>query len=397
MLLPVINSFPTLKPHFSRSLAGGQGRLHLAAHSHHLWPDVSFDAHMQAWQDAAQHWDAKWEHVFGALIPEAQRHIAGHLHLADPASIAFAPNTHEFVLRLFSALPTDRIPRVLTTDSEFHSFSRQAARLAEAGLITLETIPTAPFDTFPARFLHAAASGHDMVFASHVFFNSGFVMPDIEALVEAIPGADTLVVLDGYHAFMALPVDLSGIQHRAFYLGGGYKYAMAGEGACFMVCPPGVAPRPRNTGWYAAFGALAEAGDDRVAYPEDGARFVGASFDPSGLYRLTAVMRWLASIGVGPAEAHDRAVAMQTAFLTAMDQAGIAGLQRNDLIVPPGSRQRGNFLAFRSPSAAPHQAALARAGIVTDVRGDVLRVGFGLYHDPADVPAMADRIVAALA
>jgi selenocysteine lyase/cysteine desulfurase len=388
--------FPSLKPHFARALTGGGGRLHLAAHSHHLWPDVSFDAHMQAWQDAAQHWDAKWEHVFGALIPEAQRHIAGHLHLTDPATIAFAPNTHEFVLRLFSALPTDRVPRVLTTDSEFHSFARQAARLAEAGAITLETIPAAPFDTFAARFAQAAASGHDMVFASHVFFNSGFVVPDIEALVAAIPGADTLVVLDGYHAFMALPVDLSRIQHRAFYLGGGYKYAMAGEGACFMVCPPGMAPRPLNTGWYAAFGALAEAGNDRVAYPEDGARFMGASFDPSGLYRLNAVMRWLGGIGVGPAEAHARAVLMQAALLAGLDHAGIAGLTSADLIVPARSAQRGNFLAFRSPHAARQQAALARAGIVTDVRGDVLRLGFGLYHDPADVPAMAVRIMAAL-
>jgi selenocysteine lyase/cysteine desulfurase len=391
-----VSGFPSLKPHFTRALEGGAGRLHLAAHSHHLWPDVSFDAHMQAWQDAAQHWDAKWEHVFGAVIPEAQRHIAGHLHLADPAAIAFAPNTHEFVLRLFSALPTDRVPHVLTTDSEFHSFARQAARLAEAGLITLETIPTAPFDSFPARFSHAAAAGHDMVFVSHVFFNSGFVVPDIEALVEAIPGADTLVVLDGYHAFMALPADLSRIQHRAFYLGGGYKYAMAGEGACFMVCPPGVAPRPRNTGWYAAFGALAEAGDDRVAYPADGARFVGASFDPSGLYRMNAVMRWMASIGVGPAEAHARAVAMQAGLLAALDRAGVAGLTSAELIVPAGSAQRGNFLAFRSAHAARQQAALSRAGIVTDVRGDVLRIGFGLYHDPADVPEMAERVVAAL-
>ncbi len=388
--------FPSLKPHFGRSLKDGAGRLHLAAHSHHLWPDVSFDAHMQAWQDAARDWDAKWDHIFGAVVPEAQRHIAGHLHLTNPAAIAFAPNTHEFVLRLFSVLPTNRVPRVLTTDSEFHSFARQAARLAEAGLITLQTVPTAPFDSFLARFAQAAAAGHDMVFASHVFFNSGYVVPDIDALVAAIPGAQTLVVLDGYHAFMALPVDLSRIQDRAFYLGGGYKYAMAGEGACFLVCPPGLAPRPLNTGWYAAFGALTEAGDERVGYPADGARFAGASFDPSGLYRLNAVMRWLAEIGVGPAKAHARAGAMQAAMLAALAKAGIPGLTSADLIVPAGAPRRGNFLAFRSPYAVRQQAALARAGIVTDVRGDVLRMGFGLYHDPADVPAMAVRIVAAL-
>ena len=31
-------------------------------------------------------------------------------------------------------------------------------------------------------------------------------------------------------------------------------------------------------------------------------------------------------------------------------------------------------------------------GIVTDVRGDVLRIGFGLYHDARDV----DRLVGVL-
>jgi selenocysteine lyase/cysteine desulfurase len=388
----------SLKTHFSRALAGGAGRLHLAAHSHHLWPDVTFAAHMQAWEDAARLWDGKWSHVFAEVLPQAQRHVAGHLRLADPAAIAFAPNTHEFVLRLFSALPTGRVKRVLTTDGEFHSFARQAARLAEDGSIALEIVKVAPFETFTARFCAAAAAGpHDLVFFSHVFFNSGFVVPDPGALVAAVAAPDTLVAIDGYHAFMALPVDLSRIQHRVFYLGGGYKYACAGEGACFITCPQGYAARPRNTGWYAAFGALAGAGDDaQVAFASDGGRFMGASFDPSGLYRLNASMRWRAGLGEDAAAAHARAGALQAGFVAAMDAAGIAGLTSDALIVRAGS-QRGNFLAYRSPWAAAQQARLQAAGIVTDVRGDVLRVGFGLYHDPADVPEIAARVRAALA
>ena len=56
-----------------------------------------------------------------------------------------------------------------------------------------------------------------------------------------------MLALDGYHAFLARPVDLSGLADRAFFLAGGYKYAMAGEGACFLHCPPGWLPRPRPT------------------------------------------------------------------------------------------------------------------------------------------------------
>jgi kynureninase len=394
----IVTAFVSLKGHFAKALAGGAGRLHLAAHSHHLWPDVTFAAHVQAWEDAASLWDGKWERVFGAVVPEAQGHIARHLRVADPAAIAFAPNTHEFVLRLLSALPAGRVPRVLTTDSEFHSFSRQMARLAEDGLVALDVVPAEPFESFPARFAAAAgAGGHDLVFFSHVFFNSGYVVPDLARIVAAVPGAETLVVIDGYHAFLALPVDLSGVQHRAFYLGGGYKYACAGEGACFLVCPPGVAMRPRNTGWYAAFGALSDAAVGRVPYGADGGRFMGATFDPSGLYRLNAAMRWMAELGLDAQAVHARARAMQDGFMAGMDAEGVDGLQRRDLIVPHDAPDRGNFLAYRSPQAARQQTDLEVAGVITDVRGDVLRVGFGLYHDPADLPDIIQRVRRCLA
>jgi kynureninase len=393
-----VSRFASLKAHFSHSLTSGSRppRLHLAAHSHHLWPDVTFAAHMQAWQDAATDWDAKWHRVFEEIIPEAQGHVARHLQIADPASIAFAPNTHELVLRLLSCLPAERAPRVLTTDSEFHSFSRQVARLAEDGLIELETVSAEPFDDFAVRFSHAASRPHDLIFLSHVLFNSGYAVPDLASLTQAVSDPGTLIVIDGYHAFMAVPVDLSQLQHRVFYLGGGYKYAMAGEGACFMICPPGFAPRPRNTGWYAAFGALAGSRPGQVPYATDGGRFMGATFDPSGLYRLNAAMRFLAAEGLGVRDIHARAVAIQTVFVAAVERERLPGLMAADLIVPAGSPNRGNFLAYRSGHAAAQQARLAEAGIITDVRGDVLRIGFGLYHDPDDVPEMAGRLCEAL-
>jgi selenocysteine lyase/cysteine desulfurase len=389
-----MSGFVSLKPHFSRALAGGEGKIHLAAHSHHLWPDVTYEAHMQAWHNAASHWDDKWTIVFEEVIPKAQRHIARHLNLPDPAATAFAPNTHEFVVRLLSCLPTGRVPRVLTTDGEFHSFSRQAKRLAEDGLIELTSVATAPFEDFPARFAAAAAAGHDMVFVSQVFFNSGFAIADLDALVHSVPDPETLLVVDGYHGFMARPTDLSAIAGRAFYMAGGYKYAMAGEGACFLVCPPGLAPRPRNTGWYAAFGALAAAPNGPTAYAPGGARFMGATFDPSGLYRFNATMDWLAAQAIDAAQIHARARAMQAAFTEAADRLCLPGLNSADLIAPAAAPYHGNFLAYRSPHAASLHRRLAASGIVTDVRGDVLRVGFGLYHDHTDVPEAMARITA---
>ena len=386
----------SFKPHFSRSLTAGGERIHLAAHSHHLWPDASFAGHMAAWQDAAAVWDGKWRHVFAEVIPTAQRHIAGRLNLSDPAAIAFAPNTHDFLRRLLSACPAGRPVRVLTTGGEFHTLTRQLARLREDGLAEVVSLPVRPFATFQERFAAAARAPFDLVFVSQVFFDSGWVLPDLAALVGSVADPAALVAIDGYHGFMAVPTDLAAIEQRAFYIAGGYKYAMSGEGVCFMHCPPGYAPRPRDTGWYASFGALADARPGEVAYGSDGSRFLGATFDPSGLYRFNAVQGWLDATGIDVAQIHAHAHRVAAAFVAQVDRLHSNGLREARLAVPMTDSQRGNFLAYDSPHAATLQALLAEAGVVADVRGSVLRIGFGLYHDAADIPAIVARIAQAV-
>src|SRR4051794_39683999 len=126
---------------FSRSLSADPERLHFAAHSHHLWPDASFEGHMQAWQDAAKLADRKWDKVMGEVWPEAQAHVASELGSGDPDSIVFAPNTHDLLVRLVSAAPrANGQLRVLTSDGEFHSVRRQLARWEEEGWLDVERI-----------------------------------------------------------------------------------------------------------------------------------------------------------------------------------------------------------------------------------------------------------------
>jgi len=377
------------REHFGRFLGAVPGRLHVAAHSHHPWPDVTFEAQQQAWLDAARLIDDKWDEIFGVVLPEAAGHICRRLGLSDPAAIAFAPSTHALVMRLLSTLTPP--VRILTTDAEFHSFARQAARLEEDGLAAVERVPAEPFGSFPERFAAAAGrGGHDLVYWSQVFFNSGYVVPDVAALVAAVRDPETLVVIDGYHGFMAVPTGLAAVEGRAFYLAGGYKYAMAGEGACFAHCPPGYALRPVDTGWFAGFAELERAAAGKVAYAAGGGRFLGATFDPTGLYRLNAVQRWLDGLGVTVADIHARVAALQGRFL--------AGGPHPELVPGPEFGDRGHFLTFRFTDpggAAALDAALHAAGVVVDHRHDRLRLGFGLYHDPADVDELLRRLAGA--
>jgi len=375
------------RAHFSRFLSAAPDRLHLAAHSHHPWPDVSYNGHMAAWFDAAELADDKWDKVFGEVIPEAQGHVARQLGLSDPATVAFSPSTHTLLMRLLSCLPP--AVQVLTTDAEFHSFSRQMRRLEEDRLAVVTRVAAEPFGTFPARFAEAAArGGHDLVHLSHVHYNSGYVTPDLHQVVSAAP-PDALVVVDGYHGFMALPTDLSAIEGRAFYLAGGYKYAMAGEGACFAHCPPGYAERPRDTGWFAGFAELSAGSSGKVGYAAGGARLFGATFDPTGIYRFNAVQRWLDDLGVTVADIHAHVRRLQTRFL--------AGGPHPELVPPEAEEpgrvgERGHFLTFRLPDAAAVHAALHAAGVIADHRHDRVRFGFGLYHGEVDVDELLRRL-----
>jgi len=357
---------------FTRALTANPSRLHFAAHSHHLWPDASWDGHAEAWDDAARLADHKWDRVFGEVIPAAQRHIATELALPDPATIAFAPNTHELLVRIVSALPAP-CPRVLASDGEFHSFRRQSLRWAEAGRIELTTVPL-------DQVIDTAESGaFDLIFASQVQFNAGRVLEGIERLAALARPDGPWVVIDGYHGFMAMPTDLSGIADRVFYLSGGYKYAMAGEGICFLHAPPGFGPRPVYTGWFAAFDDLA-AKQGGVGYAPDGARFLGSTFDPSGIYRFNAVQRMLACEGLTTTAISAHCDRLKARFLSADPLPGLA------LISDP----RARYLAFKGEAAPALYAMLDSKGVVTDLRDDVLRIGFALYQDDGDV----DRLVA---
>ena len=382
----------SLKAHFSRFLNAAPDRLHFAAHSHHLWPDVTFAAQEACWNDAARLADCKWDKIFGEVYPAAQGHVARLLGLRDPTTVAFAPNTHAFLLRLLSSFPVGRTLRILTSDSEFHSFARQMRRLEEDGLVEVTRVPSEPFADFAERFASAATEGgHDLVYVSQVFYNSGYAIADLTTLVVAVPDPDSLVVIDGYHGFLARPTDLSAIQDRAFYMSGGYKYAMAGEGVVFLHAPPGYAPRPRDTGWYAAFGAL-ESGGNEVGYASDAGRFLGATFDPVGLYRFNAVMDWLNERGLTVSNIHAHAHGLQRRFVAGLDALGLTTLTPAQLVVSMNEPARGNFLTFRTENAGELYRNLLEADVITDWRGDRLRFGFGLYQDEGDVDRLCKTL-----
>lgn len=378
-----------MQNHFSHFLDSDPERLHFVAHSHHPWPDVTRAAHMEAWDLAAREIDDKWGTILGMEFRKARGFMARELGLTDHTTIAIAPNTHEFISRILSCFPPNRKTRILTTDGEFHSFNRQIARLEESDLVLVKRVPVEPHATFEERFAEAAREGKpDLIWLSHVFYNSGFAVTKLEEIAKAA-GPKPMMVVDGYHHFMARPTDISALADRAFYIAGGYKYTMAGEGICFMHCPPGWGSRPLNTGWFADFGNLEKAKSGEVGYSEDGWRFMGATFEPSGLLRFNAVMKWLDQQKITVEMIHQHALKLQKQFLDKLP-GGLEFL-RDHLVVTP-DEPHGNFLTFDLPEAEDIYRRLKEANVMTDVRGTCLRFGFGIYQTTNNVTELHNRL-----
>jgi selenocysteine lyase/cysteine desulfurase len=263
-------------------------------------------------------------------------------------------------------------------------------RALERGRISAEIIPVDPQADFSERFACAAeAESFDLIFFSEVMFNRGYLVADLPGLCARLKATGAEVVVDGYHAFLAVPEDLSALSRDCFYMAGAAKYAMAGEGCTFLSVPEGCSLKPEDTGWFADFPNRGAVGDGPVAYSDDGWRFAGSVLDPLGLYRFNAAMRLLDGLGVTAADVHDHAHALQALFLRAIADMNHPVVNPANLTVGDPAR-RGNFLAFRHEDASALAARLAGDGVLADARGPIIRFGFGCYHSGGDVARLVD-------
>ena len=349
-----------LRPHYSRFLSAE--RILLTGHSHQAWPDVAREGVIRAWDDAAIHVDDKWGPARRAASA-VQEVVAAQLG-GPPEAVALAQNTHELVFRFLSALPNRQ--HIVTTAGEFHSISRQLRRMEESGS-EITRVPVDPIDTLSQRLAEAIRPDTAALLASTVLFETSSVVPDLKIAVQRAFECGAEVLLDSYHHFGVVP--WTPIDERAFVVGGGYKYAQWGEGACFMRVPQATELRPYYTGWFADFAGLAGPQTDRVGYGDTPAdRFAGSTYDPTSHYRARAVIEFFAVQGMtvnALAESYRR----QTTLI-------IHGLTEFEVLTP---ERRGGFVSVRVGNAGAVVAALRSEGIYVDARGDNLRFGPAPY------------------
>jgi kynureninase len=366
-----------LARHYSRFRVSE--RLLLTGHSHQAWPDAGFEAQQRAWLDAAEYVDEKWAHAEA----QAVRVRAGFQRLLNDrdGDIALGQNTHELVTRLLSALPLAERPRLVTTDGEFHTIRRQLDRLAEAGLAIVR-IASRPAETLADRLADAVDDRTACVLVSSVLFETAEIVPGLERVARACSTHGAELLVDAYHHLNVVPFDVHALGlDRAFVTGGGYKYCQLGEGNCFLRVPAGCMLRPVLTGWFSEFASLEHTDSrGRVEYGSGGARFAGATYDPVSHYRAAAVFEFHAAQGLTADRLRDTSrhqVGMLQQAFEALDiDPAIARVE------PMREERRAGFVAVRTPRAGELNRGLRAAGVLTDFRGDVLRLGPAPYlHD----------------
>lgn len=352
-------------------------RLLFTGHSHQAWPDCGFDGQRQAWLDAADFVDDKWERAFA----KADRVKNGFARLLDDTDgeIALAANTHDLVVRFLSALPLRRRPRLVTTDGEYHSIRRQVDRLAEEGIEVVK-VAADPASSVCERLTQALDDRTAAVLVSSVFYQTGHIVPDLGEVLAACRGVGAALLVDAYHSLNVVPLSI--VDDRlsgAFIVGGGYKYCQLGEGNCFLRIPADCDMRPIITGWFSEFSALAQGKKDAdVVYGSGGDRFAGSTYDPTSHYRGAAVFDFFHEQQLSPRLLREISQHQIAALARAFDQLDTSPkVVRRDRDIPLDAI--GGFLALQSPVAETLCAKLRDRGVLTDYRGELLRFGPAPY------------------
>ncbi len=382
------------KPLFSQTFDNLGDKLPFQAHSHHFWPDIAMEGMEQYWKDSTNLIDEKWEKIFSIIIPTAQELVAKMLNVESHKQIVFGNNTHELVYRFLSSFKDENL-KILTTDSEFYSLSRQLNRLKEDkieidSLIIEDGASGAIIEQIIKRVQRYKPN---VLVFSQCFFNSGYYITeqDLELLLNSIdPNIEVLI--DGYHSFATRPIDLKNICKRAYFTSGGYKYAMGGEGVCFLVTPLDTQLRPRFTGWMAEIEKLDNMDSSKVYYPKGASRFLGSTFDPSGLYRFIAVWKHLDQKSITTQVIHEYVLSLQNQFLKHFHSSTTfkgCQLQLVDM---------NNHAHFFAIDCKSHQRALEIFDllkdklILCDKRKSVIRFGFSIYQDSSDIDELFARL-----
>ncbi|QDQ28764.1 aminotransferase class V-fold PLP-dependent enzyme [Chitinimonas arctica] len=371
-----------LFPLFSQVLARDAREIYLANHSLGRPLDATA-AHIA---EASQAWFTQLD---GAWAPWWQEMAQWRAHTAAlvgaPRADCIVPKTSagqglRAVLNSY-----DRPPRVLSSDAEFDSIDHILKQYAAKGRAHLRSANTRADGLVAVDDLIARLDGIDLLVVSQVFFATGQILQDLPRLIAAAHAAGARVLLDVYHGYGVLPLDLAGLQVD-YAIAGSYKYLRGGPGVCWLYVSPAMLAAGHttlDTGWFAKRDPFAYRRPMPPEFSEGGDAWLESTFNPLGFYQARAGLALVAALGV--ARLRDYSLRQKAILSASLRERGIA--------VQGEGTDYGAFLTI--PHADP--MGLAQALKELGINGDARAAGLRLCPDLLNSEAQLHRAAAALA
>jgi kynureninase len=194
--------------------------------------------------------------------------------------------------------------------------------------------------------------------------------------------------VDSYHAIGVFPLDVAAM-NADFLLGGSYKYLRGGPGACFLyISPDALASglRPLDTGWFARENIF---GYERAEPPKlraGGDAFLESTPPVLTYYQARSGQKFTLAMGVNRLRGYGlERLGRLKGYL---NDAGIQAIG--------GDADHGAFLAVRLKEAKKAAALLAERGVITDARGEWLRLCPDCLTRDAELRKAAQELSAVL-
>lgn len=291
-------------------------------------------------------------------------------------------------LRTVLGLRDDKLC-VLSTRGEFDSIDVILRHYRERGRIALRLIePDARGWFQPEVILTALDAPTDLLVLSQVMFMTGQVVAELPALIEKAHRQGARVLLDTYHAFGVLPVDLAGLEVD-YAVGGGYKYLRGGPGSCWLYVRPDIVDAgrtPLDTGWFAKQSPFTYQRPDPPQFAAGGDGFMESTPPVLLPYQAAAGLELTAALGVQRLRAYGLETSRR--LMEALNDHGVEA--------EGGREDMGAFVVIRHVRAAGIAAALGSGGIGCDARAQYLRLTPDILTRPGELADAASAVAQAL-
>ncbi len=353
-----------IAPLFSRVLAAQRDRVYLANHS----LGRPLDAMEEDVREGFAAWYGRMGHAWDAWngeIAAYRRRLAALLAAARADCIVPKTSAGQGLRAILNTY--DWAPRVVATRGEFDSLDLILREYARRGRIALSFVEARDDDAFAAEDVLAAITpGTNLVVVSQVMFQTGQMLPELPAIIARAHAAGARVLLDVYHSLGVLPVAIAALDVD-FAVGGSYKYLRGGPGACFVYVHPlhlDSGLRTLDTGWFAKAAPFAYERPDLPRFAAGGDAWLESTPAVLPFYQARAGQAFTQAVGV--ARLREYSLRLQQRLVALLAERGVAARG--------GTGDRGAFVVVRDTGAQARAEALARRGIVTDARGEWLRL-----------------------